>query len=183
MNETRGAASSYNRHHLESSGVVTKRLEDITFVVQEYSYANVGRSWMSATPSYCLRFIDESWESVVAKLKHGGSWYFTLNPAYDSGLMTGLALDTLKELEALGGKLRCESGVKSEDMLSEILLKFGLAGIEPKCIFVESDEKLKEIREIPSGKILYPRRDDAKKRLSVTKKKTKVPNGRKRWCS
>ena len=107
-------------------------------------------------PRYVLRFIDEPAQSVAKKLEKGGSWYFTLHPAYESSLVVGFALDTLKELENLNDARSNGGDSLEEDVaFSKILLKFGLAGIEIKYMFTEIDDRLEEIKEIPSNKILY----------------------------
>lgn len=129
----------------------SRKAEEICFLIQKYSYTGK-HGFCSMNPRYCLRFIDELHQSVAEKLEKGGSWYFTLHPVYGSSLVVGIALDTLKELENLD-----DASLKEDDALSKILLKFGLAGIEVKYMFTELDDKLKEIREIPSNKILYSR--------------------------
>lgn len=114
-------------------------------------------------PRYCLRFIDETRQSVAEKLEKGGSWYFTLYPAYASSLISGTAFETLKELENVNnyyGEIAELENFKEDDELSKILLKFGLAGIEVSYMFTELDDKLEEIREVPSNKILYSVVDD-----------------------
>lgn len=127
----------------------SRKAEEICFLIQKYSYAGK-HGFCSMYPRYCLRFIDEPHQSVAEKLEKGGSWYFTLHPAYESSLMVGIALDTLKELENFN-----DASLKEDDALSKILLKFGLVGIEVKYMFIELNDKLEEIREIPSNKILY----------------------------
>ena len=122
----------------------SRKAEEICFLIQKYSYSGK-HGFCSMHPRYCLRFIDEPYQSVAEKLEKGGSWYFTLHPAYESSLISGNTLEILKELE----------NFKEDDELSKILLKFGLAGIEVKYMFIEFDDKLEEIREIPSNKILY----------------------------
>lgn len=135
----------------------SRKAEEICFLIQKYSY--VGKhGFCSMYPRYCLRFIDEPYQSVAEKLEKGGSWYFTLHPAYESSLISGNTLEILKELENVnnyyGGMAELEN-FKKDDELPKILLKFGLAGIEVKYMFTELDDKLEEIREIPSNKILY----------------------------
>ena len=127
----------------------SRKAEDICFLIQKYSYSGKYR-FGSTNPRYCLRFIDEPYQSVAKKLEEGGAWYFTLHPAYESSLISGNTLEILKELE----------NFKKDDELPKILLKFGLAGIEVKYMFTELDDKLEEIREIPSNKILYSVVDD-----------------------
>lgn len=135
----------------------SRKAEEICFLIQKYSYSGKYR-FGSTNPRYCLRFIDEPHQSVAKKLEEGGSWYFTLHPAYDTNLISGTALETLKELENVNnyysGMDELEN-FKEDDELSKILLKFGLDGIEVKYMFTELDDKLEEIREIPSNKILY----------------------------
>lgn len=130
-------------------------------------------------PRYCLRFVDEPYQSVAKKLEKGGSWYFTLRPAYESSLVVGIALDVLKELENLN-----DASLKEDDELSKILLKFGLAGIEVKYMFTELNDKLEEIREIPSNKILYSVVNDKlvlqMKKLSKDKSKRVAKRGKAR---
>ena len=155
----------------------SRKAEEICFLIQKYSY--VGKhGFCSMNPRYCLRFIDEPYQSVAEKLEKGGSWYFTLHPAYESSLISGNALEILKELENVnnyyGGLAELEN-FKEDDELSKILLKFGLAGIEVKYMFTELDDKLEEIREIPSNKILYSVVNDKlvlqRKKLSKDKSK------------
>ena len=140
----------------------SRKAEDICFLIQKYSYSGKYR-FGSTNPRYCLRFIDEPYQSVAKKLEEGGAWYFTLHPAYESSLISGNTLEILKELENVnnyyGGMAELEN-FKKDDELPKILLKFGLAGIEVKYMFTELDDKLEEIREIPSNKILYSVVDD-----------------------
>lgn len=138
----------------------SRKPEEICFLIQKYSYAGK-HGFCSMYPRYCLRFIDEPHKSVAKKLKKGGSWYFTLHPAYESSLVVGIALDTLKELENLNDvRINRGDSFKEDDELSKILLKFSLVGIEIKYMFTEIDDRLEEIKEIPSNKILYSIVDD-----------------------
>lgn len=152
----------------------SRKAEEICFLIQKYSYAGK-YGFCSMYPRYCLRFIDESHQSVAEKLEKGGSWYFTLHPAYESNLISGNILEILKELENVnnyyGGMAELEN-FEENDELPKILLKFGLAGIEVKYMFTELDDKLEEIREIPSNKILYSAVDD--KLILRMKKLSKV---------
>lgn len=170
----------------------SRKAEEICFLIQKYSYGPGKHGFCSMNPRYCLRFIDEPPQSVAEKLEKGGSWYFTLHPAYESSLISGNTLEILKELENVnnyyGGMAELEN-FKEDDELSKILLKFGLAGIEVKYMFTELDDKLEEIREIPSNKILYSVVDDKlvlqMKKLGKDKskrvaKRGKTSNGQQR---
>lgn len=164
----------------------SRKPEEICFLIQKYSYAGK-HGFCSMNPRYCLRFIDEPYKSVAKKLNKGGSWYFTLHPAYDSNLISGSTLEILKELENVNnyysGMAELEN-FKEDDELSKILLKFGLAGIEVKYMFTELDDKLEEIREIPSNKILYSVVDDKlvlqMKKLGKDKSKRVAKRGKAR---
>ena len=82
-----------------------------------------------------------------------------------------------KELKAI--KKLCDvrmENFEENDELPKILLKFGLAGIEVKYMFTELDDKLEEIRELPSNKILYSVVDD--KLILRMKKLSKVKSKR-----
>lgn len=136
----------------------SRKAEEICFLIQKYSYGPGKHGFCSTNPRYCLRFIDEPHQSVAKKLEKGGSWYFTLHPAYESSLISGNVLEILKELENVNnyyGDLAELENLEEDGELPKILLKFGLAGIEVKYMFTELDDKLEEIREIPSNKILY----------------------------
>ena len=140
----------------------SRKAEEICFLIQKYSYAGK-HGFCSMYPRSCLRFIDEPYQSVAEKLEKGGSWYFTLHPAYDSSLISGNILEILKELENVNnyysGMAELEN-FEENDELPKILLKFGLAGIEVKYMLTELDDTLEEIREIPSNTILYSVVDD-----------------------
>lgn len=138
----------------ESRDLISVKPDDISFIIQKYSYSD-SNGQRTTAPRYCLRFIDEPWKNVAAKLENGGFWYFTLHSVYETHMMVGLALETLKELEAFGDKFSEESDANLEDGLCKIILKFVLAGIEPRCIFIEVDDKLEAIQDIYSGEFLY----------------------------
>lgn len=137
----------------EKENRVVKNIKDICFLVQKYSYVSK-YGFCTMKPHYCLRFIDEPARDVSKKLKKGGVWHFTLCPAYESGLIDGTVLESLKELEALNVRNDLD-GCKEDEELSKILLKFGLAGLDVKYVFTELDDKVEEIREISNNKILY----------------------------
>lgn len=162
----------------------SRKAEDICFLIQKYSYSGKYR-FGSTNPRYCLRFIDEPHQSVAKKLEEGGSWYFTLHPAYGTNLISGTALEILKKLENVNnycGERKELENFKEDDELSKILLEFELAGIEVKYMFTEIDDELEEIREIPNNKILYSKpvlkmkklgRDKSKKVAKKEKRKDK----------
>jgi len=117
----------------------------VTFVLQQYKNkwaCSLDKQW-----NFCLRFIEHPYRKVL-KMLNEKSWYFTLRPALESGLVASEQLKVLDEFRQL-------------DDGCQAIMKLALDGIAIDLLMVEDDEgHLEKIIDMNTKKTLFEHQED-----------------------